>query len=312
MVITVTLNPAMDKSLTLDEFSLGEVNRATSVRQDVGGKGINVSKVLKEFAIESVAIGFLGETNEEFFRSELKKNGIMEKLLTVEGSTRTNTKIIDKKNNLVTEINEPGPIVSKRDLLKLYQLFEELVKPKDIVVLSGSLSQGVPDDIYSVLTEKAKKRDALVIVDAEGEYLKLAIEKTPDMIKPNEKEFADFLGIENPTSEDLIAGAKKVIRRGVGKVLISRGENGSVLITKSGIYESQGLKVEMKSTVGAGDSMVAALVYSELNLLDDIHTLLMAESAGIAAVMREGSEPCTLNEVLKVAGEIEKRMESYI
>jgi len=308
MVITVTLNPAMDKTLTLDRFRLGEVNRVTKARQDIGGKGINVSKVLKEFSIDSVAIGFLGGTNEEVFRRELKKKGITDKFISIEGNTRTNTKIVDKKNNIVTEINEPGPIVAKVDLLKFYLLFDDLVKPEDIVVLAGSVSQGIPDDIYGELTIRAKKRDAKVIVDAEGNYLKFAISAKPDMIKPNEKEFAELFGIENPTREDLITEAKKLIELGIKKVLISRGENGSMLITESGIYESKGLEVEMKSTVGAGDAMVAALVYSELNAHDDRKTLIFAESAGIAAVMREGSEPCTMKDVLQVAAVLEKKI----
>ncbi|MGB4590522.1 MAG: PfkB family carbohydrate kinase, partial [Clostridiaceae bacterium] len=179
MVITVTLNPAMDKTLTLDEFSLGEVNRVTLIRQDIGGKGINVSKVLKEFAIESVAIGFLGKTNEEVFRNELKQKGITDKFISIEGSIRTNTKIIDKKSNKVTEINEPGPLVTPIDLTKFYLLFDDLVKPEDIVVLSGRVSPGIPDDIYGLLTEKAKKKGAKVIVDAEGRFLKHAIAYKP-------------------------------------------------------------------------------------------------------------------------------------
>jgi len=308
MVITVTLNPAMDKTLTLDGFSLGEVNRVISARNDIGGKGVNVSKVLKEFSIESAAMGFLGGAEEEVFRSELKKMGITDKFISIEGNTRTNTKIVDKRNNKVTEINESGPIVTREELLKFYNLFDDLVKPKDIVVLSGRVCRGIPDDIYGELTERAKKREAKVIVDAEGIYLKHAINKKPDMIKPNEKEFGELIGIGKPRDEELITEAKKLIQQGIKKVLISRGENGSLLITASGIYESKGLEVEMKSTVGAGDSMVAALVYSELNALGDKSTLLMAESAGIAAVMKEGSEPCTINEVMKVAENLEKHL----
>lgn len=203
-------------------------------------------------------------------------------------------------------------MVTHTDLLKFYRLFEDLVKPKDIVVLSGSVCLGIPDGIYGELTERAKKRNAKVIVDAEGKYLRHAIDKKPEMIKPNEKEFGEHIGIENPKREDIITEAKKPIRQGIKKVLISGGENGSLLIKATGVFESKGLKVEMKSTVGAGDAMVAALVYSELNSHDDRETLLMAESAGIAAVMREGSEPCTMNDVMKVSGNLEKHLTSFI
>lgn len=131
------------------------------------------------------------------------------------------------------------------------------------------------------------------------------------MIKPNEKEFAELIGIGKSTGEDLIIEAKKLIQRGLKKVLISRGEKGCLLIKESGVSESKGLKVEMMSTVGAGDSMVAALVYSELNALDDRKTLMMPESAGIAAVMKEGSQTCTMKEVMKVSERLEKHLTSF-
>lgn len=300
MVITVTLNPAMDKTLILDDFTTGEVNRVVSVRHDIGGKGINVSKVLKEFSIDSVAIGFLGGIFEEVFRKELKKRGIAERFVSVAGSTRTNTKVVDRKNGIYTDINEPGPVITKGELEKFYSLYDGIVKAGDVVVLSGGICQGLPGDIYGILTRKAKAKGAKVIVDAEGEYLRQALLEGPDMIKPNDKELAALVGKEQLTEEEIIIEMKNLLKNGLEKVLVSRGEKGSLLVTRKGTYKGEGLKVEVRSTVGAGDSMVAALVYSELEHLDDRRTLVMAQAAGAAAVMTEGTEACTLDDVKKL------------
>ncbi|MGB4588386.1 MAG: PfkB family carbohydrate kinase, partial [Clostridiaceae bacterium] len=147
---------------------------------------------------------------------------------------------------------------------------------------------------------------------AEGRFLKHAIAYKQHLLKPNEKEFLELIGIENPTGEIIISEAKKLLALGIREILISRGDKGSMLIISSWIYESKGIEVEMKSTVGAGDSMVAALVYSEINSHDDGKTLGMAESAGIAAVMKEGSEPCTLDEIMKIFDDVEKYIEIYV
>lgn len=299
MVITVTLNPAMDKTVVLDGLQVGEVNRLLSARNDMGGKGINVSKVLNEFKVPSTAIGFLGGALEENFRKELKRLGISDQFISISGETRTNIKIVDEKNKTYTDLNERGPQITKGEINKFLKVYESLLKDKDIVVLSGGLCPGVSEDFYGTLTKIAKDKGAYVIVDAEGEALKYALTQKPHLIKPNEIEFSGLYGEIELSEEEMIFKAKQLIHKELDKVLISRGEKGSLLITKNQVLVAKALQVPVKSTVGAGDSMVSALVYSFMHNLSDKDTIAMAQSAGASAVMTEGTKACTIYDVEK-------------
>lgn len=305
MVITVTLNPAMDKTLTIDNYSLGRVNRATSIRYDIGGKGINVSKVLMNFGIQSVCTGFLGGIWENAFKEELASRSIGNCFLQINGNTRTNTKIVDSINKTYTDINEMGPEIEKNSLDKFLEYFAKLCKQEDIVVLSGGVSPSVPDSIYAVLTDIAKSKGAYVVLDADGPLLKNALEKKPHIIKPNNHELADLFGIDENDDEKILHAACSLRQNGIGKVLLSLGERGAYYITESGTYFSRALKVPVRSTVGAGDSMVAAMIYSTVNSLKDIDALKFATACGAASVSLEGTEACTLNQVKKLLPEVE-------
>ncbi len=297
MVITVTLNPAMDKTVVLKGLKVGEVNRLISSRNDMGGKGINVSKGLNEFKIPSIAMGFLGGALEEVFRRELKALNIEDRFISVTGETRTNIKIVDEDNQIYTDLNEKGPLISKEENAVFLKIYRELLHEEDIVVLSGGLCPGVPKDFYGTLTAMAHQKGAYVIVDAEGEALEFALKEKPNLIKPNEKEFAGLFGKSELSEDEMIKKAQELIADGLDKVLISRGEKGSLFITKDMVLISKKLKVPVKSTVGAGDSMVSALVYSRIHGLSLRDTLAMAQAAGASAVMMEGTKACSMKEV---------------
>ena len=299
MIVTVTLNPAMDKTIILDGMDIGEVNRADSVRNDIGGKGVNVSKVLKVFGTDTIATGFLGGISEAIFRRELEKIGIEDRFISIQGNTRTNIKLIDRKSSTNTDINEPGPFISSEELKMFIQVFDEAVHEGDLVVLSGGIPLNIPSDIYGRLTKIANQRGAKVIVDAEGEALHHALEEIPYMIKPNEKELSAFLGKEILSEEEIIEEAKNFVKEGIQKVLVSRGDKGSIFVTRDSVFIGRGIKVKVKSTVGAGDSMVAALVYAEEQKFNDHETLVLAQATGAAAVTTEGTEACTSEEVKK-------------
>lgn len=299
MIVTVTLNPAMDKTIILDGMDIGEVNRADSVRNDIGGKGVNVSKVLKMFGTDTIATGFLGGISEAIFRRELEKIGIEDRFISIQGNTRTNIKLIDRKNNTNTDINEPGPFISSEELKMFFQVFDEAVHEGDLVVLSGGIPLNIPSDIYGRLTKIANQKGTKVIVDAEGEALHHALEEIPYMIKPNEKELSAFLGKEILSEEEIIEEAKNFVKEGIQKVLVSRGDKGSIFVTRDSVFIGRGIKVKVKSTVGAGDSMVAALVYAEEQKFNDYETLVLAQATGAAAVTTEGTEACTSEEVKK-------------
>ncbi len=297
MVITITLNPAMDKTVVLKGLKVGEVNRLISSRTDLGGKGINVSKVLNEFQVPSIAMGFLGGILEEAFRQELKTLDITDRFITIEGESRTNIKIVDEDNQIFTELNEKGPMISKEENALFLEIFRELIHEEDLVVISGGLCPGVPKDFYGTLTAMARQKGAYVIVDAEGEALKYAIKQKPNVIKPNEKEFAELFGESELSLDDMIEKAQELIKEGLDKVLISRGEKGSLFITKEGVLTAKALKVQVKSTVGAGDSMVSALVYSYIHNLSALDTFAMTQATAAASVMMEGTKACTMKDV---------------
>ncbi len=297
MVITVTLNPAIDKTLTIDNFTIGHVNRVSKLRYDIGGKGINVSKVLKNFEVESTCTGFLGGICKNTFEVELKKRQINNSFVSIREDTRTNTKIVDCVKQTYTDVNEPGPNISKAEMDEFLIKFKSLCNHDDIVVLSGGVSPSIPKDIYRKLIKIAKGNGSFVILDADGELLKEGIKEKPDIIKPNDHELEILLNKTLDTEEDIIREAKKLIENGIGSILISRGHKGAMYITRDDALYCNGLKVQVKSTVGAGDSMVAAIVYSKLNKFNYEDTLRYAAASGTAAVCLEGTGACNLKQV---------------
>lgn len=297
MVITVTLNPAMDKTLTIDNFKAGVVNRVSGLRYDIGGKGINVSKVLKNFGIDSICTGFLGGAWEKNVLTELSDRGIKSEFIHIEGNTRTNTKVVDRVNKVFTDINEPGPDINDADMKSFLIRFNLICNAGDIVILSGGVSETIPSDIYATLIKIAKEKGALVILDADGDLLRRAIQQKPNIIKPNEYEISKLLNIDVSNRSTLIKGAYSLKNSGIENILISLGSKGALYLTCDGIYLADAVKVSVKGTVGAGDSMVAGLVYSIINKFNSFDTLKFASACGSSAVSLEGTEACTLAEV---------------
>lgn len=305
MVITVTLNPAIDRTLYLDNLNKGQLNRVSRSRIDIGGKGINVSRVLKNFGIDSICTGFMGGTWENYFLNELNVKNIKTDFIHIKEEIRTNIKIVDKKSGENTDINESGPQILDEELKLFISNFEKMCHRGDIVVLSGGVSPKVPKDIYYTLINIAKDKGALTVLDAEGELLSEGIKAKPDIIKPNEFEFGILCKNEFNSKEDIIAAGKDFISKGMSKVLVSLGTKGAIYITKNGSYSCNSIKVPVMSTVGAGDSMVAALVYSVINNLDDKKSLEFAIASGSAAVSLEGTEACTMEDVNKLLEKLE-------
>ena len=299
-IITVALNPAMDKTIKIDGLSLGRVNRISQVRYDIGGKGVNVSELLMEFGIKSIVTGFLGGHYSDIFKTQLMKKGIETKFFKVLEDTRLNTKIIDTATGVCTDINELGPHVPEEVLERFIKSFTLMCGMDDIVVLTGGASPGVPTDIYGTLTRIAKSKGAFVILDADGDLLKHGVEAGPDIIKPNQYEFCQLDGKENLSHDEILELAANLRANGVGKILLSLGSKGAMYITKSGTYYAPSVKVDVISPVGAGDSMVASLVHSKLQGLDDEQTLRYAVACGAATVTLEGTQICTARQVSKL------------
>lgn len=302
MIITVTMNPAIDKTVDVDCMERGGLNRIGHSEMDVGGKGINVSRTVKALGGNTLATGFIGGKTGEMIEGVLKEWGIPTDFIKVEGENRTNLKVVEKQGS-VTEFNESGPVVTETQVDAMLRKLEGYAKEDTLFVLSGSIPRGVNPDIYRVIIRRVHEKGAKVLMDADGELFIQALEARPDMMKPNREELEAYCQLDHPASvSELVSMGKQLLGRGFGMIAISLGAMGALFLAGDRVVKCPGLKVKTHSTVGAGDAMVAALAYSwDMKLgIDETIRLAMAASAG--AVMTYGTKPPsrgTVDELIK-------------
>ena len=300
MIYTVTLNPALDKTVEIPGMALDTVNRITSMRTDPGGKGINVSKVIAKLGGESCAVGILGGESGRTLLAALEREGLRTHFRFVEGQTRTNLKIIDRALHTNTDINEPGLTVSPADLDALLRDLLGMVHEGDIVVLAGSLPQGAPQDSYRVWTAACREKGARVCLDADGVLLAEGLKAAPYLIKPNEDELSRLVGHRLTDTDELIAEGRRLLKGGVTRVVISLGERGALYLRGNEVLYAEGLSVPVGSTVGAGDSVVAALAYADSLGMSDEDAVRLSTATGAANVMCSGTQPAEREAVEKL------------
>lgn len=264
MIYTVTLNPSIDYLVTVDDFHFGATNRADEQHIVPGGKGINVSKVLAAFGIPSSLLGFTAGFTGDFIESELKSQGLETNFIRVEGTTRINVKL---KTDMETEINGRSPAVEEKHLEKLREQIASLSKG-DTLVLSGSLPKSLPADTYRKLAEEASRRSVRTVVDTSGVPLREALYAAPFLIKPNIAELEALYGAAAETEQEIIRLAEKAVSDGAQHVLVSRGGDPALLVTKNDVYTASVPSGEVRNSVGAGDSMVAGFLYGLEQQLD--------------------------------------------
>lgn len=305
MIITVTMNPAIDKTVEIDTFVHGGLNRIASPVADAGGKGINVSKTIKAIGGKTLATGFLGKDGSDTILEALHKENIDHDFVFVDGVTRTNMKIMEKDGTL-TEMNEQGMTVPPEKIEELIEKLSGYANEDALFILAGSIPKGVDADIYAKITKKVKEKGAKVFMDADGDLFKKSLEAVPSMIKPNHVELAEYFGLSGEVDESqLIDFGKQLLEKGVETIAISRGGKGAIFITKDQVIRCSGLKVPVHSTVGAGDAMVAALSYAKdagFSWEDSIR-LGMAASAG--AVTTIGTKPPERSYIDELAKQVE-------
>ena len=307
MIYTVTLNPALDKTVEIPGMALDTVNRVTSMRTDPGGKGINVSKVIAKLGGESCAVGILGGESGRTLLAALEREGLRTHFRFVEGQTRTNLKIIDRALHTNTDINEPGLTVSPADLDALLRDLLGMVREGDIVVLAGSLPQGAPQDTYRVWTAACREKGARVCLDADGVLLAEGLKAAPYLIKPNEDELSRLVGHRLTDTDELIAEGRRLLKSGVTRVVISLGEHGALYLRRNEVLYAEGLSVPVGSTVGAGDSVVAALAYADSLGMSDEDAVRLSTATGAANVMCSGTQPAEREAVEKLLPQVKIR-----
>ncbi|NNJ30404.1 1-phosphofructokinase [Lacrimispora defluvii] len=291
MIVTVTMNPAIDKTVDIGKFERGDLNRIKRVEIDAGGKGINVSKTIRELGGESIATGFVGGTSGTIIKQVLTDLGLRTDFVEVKGETRTNLKVVEETGE-VTELNEPGPEVTKEQLNDLLTRLEGYANPDTLFVLAGSIPAGIPTDIYRKITEQVHQKGAKVLLDADGVLFSESLKGKPDMLKPNRSELERYYQMDYRASEqELVSMGEKLLNQGVSMAAISLGQMGAIFLTKEKRYRCPGLRVKAHSTVGAGDALVAAMAYSwdEKLPLETCIRLCMGASAG--AVTSIGTKP---------------------
>ncbi len=298
MIYTVTFNPALDYVVRLPKLLTGEVNRTETDSLCFGGKGINVSAVLKELGVESVALGFTAGFTGKALCTFLQKAGIRTDFVELEsGNTRINVKI---KAETETDINAGGPPIPKAAFETLMQKLNAL-HPSDMVCLSGSIPHALPKNTYETILERLQNRGILFTVDATGELLLRVLRFQPFLIKPNHQELSEMLGRTLKTESELFCGAAELQARGARNVLVSRAGEGAILLTESGekhtIPAVQGKAI---NSVGAGDSMVAGFLAGWLQKSDYAYALKLGTAAGGATAFSEGlAQHDTVMEILK-------------
>ncbi len=293
MIYTVTFNPSLDYIASCDNFTLGETNRTTKEIIYPGGKGINVSIVLRNLGLDTTALGFLaGFTGDEIKRLILKE-GIKNEMIEVNnGFSRINIKLRSKQES---ELNGMGPTIDEESIKKLYQKLDNL-NSDDILVLAGSIPSSMPSNIYSNIMDYLKEKKLKIVVDATKDLLLNVIPYRPFLIKPNKHELGELFNVELNSKEEVVPYARKLQELGARNVLVSLAGEGALLVSEDKkIYSSKAPKGKVLNSVGAGDSMVAGFLYGYLTYKDYNEAFKYGIATGSASAFSE--ELAKLNEV---------------
>jgi 1-phosphofructokinase len=303
-IITVTLNPAIDSTLYFKDFQVGQVNRIGCEISDPGGKGVNVAKVIKALGYEVGVTGFLGKNNATVFHDYFRQEQIEDYFIEVGGTTRTNIKIVDEKSGQVSEINFPGLQSLATDLLKLDSILKELAHPDNLFVFSGSLPQDAPLDIYRKLTADLVSRGCKVFLDTSGLALAEGIQAKPYAVKPNISELSELTGRNLQDDADIMAAIDQILATGVMQVVVSLGAQGALAANHEKKLRVIPPRVQVQSTVGAGDAMVAGLAAGEAQGLPLIECVRLATAAAAASVAKPGTRAGSLLDVENLRGQV--------
>ena len=289
MIVTVTLNPAVDRVVVLYELRLGDSNRVFDGQIDPGGKGVNVSRVLQELGETSLATGFVAGSLGSFIQSSLQRVGIPSAFIQIPGQTRQNLAIVETRWHRHTMLNEAGPETDPRHVAQLEQLIAKRIAPGDWVVLAGSLPPGIPTGVYADLTRMVHANGGKVCLDTDGEPLVAGILARPDLVKPNREELERLIGRPVVNEEQVIHAATRLHHQGICYVAVSMGRDGAIAIGADGAWRAYPPPVETVSAIGAGDSLVAGLVLALSRGQSLADGLRLGTAAGAATTLRPGT-----------------------
>ena len=286
MIYTVTFNPAIDYVMNVPGLVPGEVNRSKEEYVFFGGKGINVSLVLRELGRDSTALGFIAGFTGDAIRRGVEDAGVKSDFIRLEnGLSRINVKI---KASTETDLNGKGPDISEKDLQSLFEKLDTL-KDGDILVLAGSIPPDLPENIYETILARLSDKNITFVVDATGDLLKNVLVYKPFLIKPNHHELGEIFGKTLKNTDEIAHYAKEMQKMGARNVLVSMAANGALLVDETGRVHIIGTaKGKAVNSVGAGDSMVAGFLAGYLEKNDYSYALALGSAAGSATAFSEG------------------------
>lgn len=287
MILTVTLNAAIDKRYVVEEVRTGEVNRVKECVYTPGGKGLNVSKPAAIYGAEVTATGFVGGHAGHYIEDALEPFGIKSAFYHMEAESRSCINIWDEKNQLQTEFLEPGFTVTEADFERFLEHFRGLAADADVVTISGSVPKGLDGTAYQRMVKLVREAGKLVILDTSGKLLEQGIKAAPTMIKPNLDEIRMLTGKDCTDLEEIIEAAKVLHGRGIRIVTVSLGGDGAVVVSDEGAYRARVPRIHAVNTVGCGDSMTAGFALGLSEGLSIKETLRKASAVSAAAAMRE-------------------------
>lgn len=268
-IVTVTLNASIDQTARIANFTAGEVNRVAWEQSDAGGKGVNVASFLADFGHTIAVTGVLGADNQQLFLRLFAEKGLADRFVRVPGHTRVNVKVVDDARHQVTDINFPGITVSPEDIDAVCTEIKALADDgAKVFVLSGSLPAGAAATTYCDIAAHMKDHRRRVVLDTSGDALAHAITATPNVIKPNIDELSEFVGHPLTDEPSIVAAARDLIVGGIELVAVSMGGRGAIFVTADGAIHALPPPVQIRSTVGAGDAMVAGIIHAGLQHLD--------------------------------------------
>ncbi|WP_069801675.1 1-phosphofructokinase [Thermogemmatispora onikobensis] len=285
-VATVTLNPAIDQTVRVASLEPGHVHRARTMLSQAGGKGINVAAFLAASGCPVIATGFLGSENALLFERFFAERGITDAFVRLPGQTRIDIKIVDEERRQTTDINLPGLAPSEEALSELWETIEALASECRWFVLAGTLPPAVPSSLYATLIARLKALGRLTVLDASGEALAQGILAGPTLVKPNRAELEQLVGQPLASLDEIAQAAHSLLEHDIRRVVVSLGEQGALFVEREQVLQALPPAVQVESTVGAGDAMVAALVLAELRALDLAATARLATAYSLARITR--------------------------
>ena len=303
MIYTITLNPALDRTLWIQKVRDDVSNRILEEKSFAGGKSVDVSKVLKNLGVDNIALGFVGGFAGRELEGRLLNEGIETDFVRVSGETRTNIIIHETGTGKQLAFNARGPEIKPDELMQFIEQLEKL-PCGDVVAIGGSIPLGVSPEISRTIISLVKKCQAKVVLDVDGEALRQGIKALPNVIKPNIHELSELAGRELKGLDDVVSAARSINQQGVEIVLVSMGAKGILLVSDGQQYLAVPPNVNVESTIGAGDSSVAGFVSGLVQGKDLKQCLIYAVAAGTATTLRQGTALCQKDDFERIVPEV--------